>query len=82
MDSKYKQAYLDLLNETLDAKADKEKLLDALEGVLKAIKMARTVTAPAGHYDEDVYYNGIDFGPQIDIASEIIAQVKGELTPA
>ena len=54
------------------------ELLDALEDILAAVKMARTMRAPAGHYDEDVYYNGIDFAPQLDIAAEIVAKAKGE----
>lgn len=53
-------------------------LLFALEDILAALKKARTVRAPAGHYDEDIYYNGIDFAPQMDIAAEIIRQAKGE----
>jgi len=56
---------------------DTKKLLEALEDLLAAIHQARTMRAPAGHYDEDVYYNGIDFGPQMDIAAEIIEQVRG-----
>jgi len=47
-------------------------LLDALQCLIAAIQKARTIKAPAGHYDEDVYYNGIDFAPQLDIAEEII----------
>ena len=52
------------------------ELLAALEDVLAAIKAARTTRAPAGHYDEDVYYNGVDFAPQLDIAAEIIAKAQ------
>lgn len=47
-------------------------LRDALTDLLAAIKQARTIKAPARHYDEDVYYNGIDFAPQMDIAEEIL----------
>jgi len=53
-------------------------LLDALTDVIGAIKKARTMRAPAGHYDEDVYYNGIDFAPQVDIAEEILREIKKE----
>ena len=58
--------------------ADRARLLAALKDVLGAINKARTTKAPAGHYDEDVYYNGIDFAPQIEIASEIVARVEGD----
>lgn len=52
-------------------------LLDSLKDLVAAIKKARTIRAPAGHYDEDVYYNGIDFAGQVDIAEEIIALAEG-----
>lgn len=51
-------------------------LLDALTDLLASIHKARTVRAPAGHYDEDVYYNGIDFAPQMDLAEEILRTIK------
>lgn len=56
-------------------------LLQALKDLLAAIKQARTVKAPAGHYDEDVYYNGIDFYAQMDVAEEIIARAEGPKAP-
>lgn len=56
---------------------DNARVVEALEDILGAVKKARTVRAPASHYDEDVYYNGIDIAPQLDIAGEILEQVKG-----
>ena len=63
---------------TKSTATDKQKLLDALESIINAVEKARILKAPAGHYDEDVYYNGIDFAPQLDIAAEIVAKAKGE----
>jgi len=57
-------------------KAERAELLAALKDLTAAIRKARTVRAPAGHYDEDVYYNSIDFYPQMDIADEMIAKVE------
>lgn len=52
------------------------ELLAALHDLLGALQMARTVKAPAGHYDEDVYYNGIDFAPQVDLARELLDKIQ------
>jgi hypothetical protein len=56
---------------------DRALLLAALTDIVGAIKKARTTRAPAGHYDEDVYYNGIDFAPQIEEAAALLAKLEG-----
>jgi seryl-tRNA synthetase len=58
------------------AEKQAERLAAALGDILGAIKKAGTMKAPAGHYDEDVYYNGIDFAPQLDIAAEMLESYK------
>jgi len=55
---------------------DRALLLAALKDLTGAINKARTVKAPAGHYDEDVYYNGIDFAAQVENALEIIQKAE------
>lgn len=60
------------------ARHDRLMLKDSLTDLLAAIHKARTVKAPASHYDEDVYYNGIDFAPQMDVAEKILRLVEQE----
>lgn len=50
------------------------ELLTALQDITGAFAKARTMRAPAGHYDEDIYYNGIDLHAQIENAREAIAK--------
>mgnify|MGYP006871822024 CR=1 FL=1 len=52
-------------------------LLAALTDLVGAVQKARTMRAPAGHYDEDIYYNGIDLYAQIENAMDAIAKAKG-----
>lgn len=59
---------------TKPCKITKGELLDALTDLVGAFAKARTMRAPAGHYDEDIYYNGIDLHAQIENARAAIAK--------
>jgi hypothetical protein len=48
------------------------ELETVLRDLVGAIQKARTMRAPAGHYDEDVYYNGIDFHAQVENAVQVL----------
>ncbi len=52
-------------------------LLEALSALGSAIYAARTISASSDGIDNDVYYNGADFGPALDIARAAIAKATG-----